>query len=414
MPQKPLSIKQAIFNRRMLICMATGFASGLPLYILIQLVPAWLRDQGIGLKEIGLFSLITFPYTWKFIWSPLMDRYSLPFLGLRRGWILITQVAVMLCVGALGLFNPTEGLQPIVFLVGAVAFFSASQDIVIDAYRRELLPDNELGLGTSIHANAYRVAGLIPGSLSLILADILPWKSVFFITALFMLVGIIMTLMIAELEHKHQPATLTDAVVKPFIEFFTRDGVRQALWILSFMFLYKLGDNLATALSTPFYLDLGFTKTQIGLVAKNAALWPAVIGGLIGGILMLRIGINRALWLFGAVQILSILGFVILAKAGAVVWVLAAVISVEYLGAGLGTAAFLAFIAKNASKSHTATQLALLTAVTAIPRTFANATTGYIVEAVGWEDFFYICTLCAIPGMLVLFKVAPWNKPVKQ
>jgi len=180
------------------------------------------------------------------------------------------------------------------------------------------------------------------------------------------------------------------------------------------MFLYKLGDNLATALSTPFYLDLGFTKTQIGLVAKNAALWPAVFGGLLGGILMLRIGINRALWLFGAVQILSILGFVILAKAGAVVWVLAAVISVEYLGAGLGTAAFLAFIAKNASKSHTATQLALLTAVTAIPRTFANATTGYIVEAVGWEDFFYICTLCAIPGMLVLFKVAPWNKPVKQ
>ena len=414
MPQNPLPLKQAIFNRRMLICMATGFASGLPLYILIQLVPAWLRDQGIGLKEIGLFSLITFPYTWKFIWSPLMDRYSLPFLGLRRGWILFTQVAVMICVAALGLFNPTEGLQPIVFLVGAVAFFSASQDIVIDAYRRELLPDNELGLGTSIHANAYRVAGLIPGSLSLILADILPWQSVFFITALFMLVGIIMTLMITELEHKHQPTTLTDAVVKPFIEFFTRDGVRQALWILSFMFLYKLGDNLATALSTPFYLDLGFTKTQIGLVAKNAALWPAVIGGLIGGILMLRIGINRALWLFGAVQIISILGFVILAKAGAVVWVLAVVISIEYLGAGLGTAAFLAFIAKNASKSHTATQLALLTAVTAIPRTFANATTGYIVEAVGWEDFFYICTLCAIPGMLVLFKVAPWNKPVTQ
>lgn len=401
---------KAIFNRRMLICIFTGFASGLPLYLLISLVPAWLRTEGVGLKEIGFFSLIGLPYTWKFLWSPLLDRFQIPILGLRRGWMLLTQLGLLGLIAILGFMDPDTQIWPIAYVCAGIALLSATQDIALDAYRRELLPDNELGLGNSIHVNAYRIAGLIPGSLSLILADQLPWELVFPITASAMLAGIIMTLSIREIPKlPDQPKTIRDAVVEPFKEFFQRQGVKQACLILAFMLLYKLGDSMATALATPFYLDMGFTNTEIGLVAKHAALWPMIVGGILGGILMIRIGINKALWLFGLVQIISILGFAVLARAGEGLWLLALVISFEYLGVGLGTAAFVAFIARTTHRAYTATQLALFTGLTAIPRTVANTTTGVIVEAVGWETFFYICTALALPGMLLLAKVAPWQ-----
>jgi len=412
------SIKQALLNRRMLICIFTGFASGMPLYLLISLVPAWLRSEGVGLKEIGFFALIGLPYTWKFFWSPLLDRYRLAipgfsqfgFAGLRRGWMLATQIGLLLSIAALGFFNPNTEIWSIAWLCLLIAFLSATQDIVLDAYRRQILPDQELGLGNSIHVNAYRIAGLVPGSLSLILADILPWQSVFMVTAAFMLIGIVMTLSIAEpkADARH-PTTLNQAIVDPFKEFFSRQGIQQACLILAFLLLYKLGDSMATALATPFYLDLGFSMTEIGWVAKNAALWPVIIGGIIGGILMLKIGINRALWLFGLVQIISILGFAVLARVGEGLWLLGLVISFEYLGVGLGTAAFVAFMARSTHPAFAATQLALFTALTAVPRTVASSFTGIIVEGVGWENFFYLCTALAIPGMLLLFKVAPWN-----
>jgi PAT family beta-lactamase induction signal transducer AmpG len=418
------SIKQALLNRRMLICIFTGFASGMPLYLLISLVPAWLRSEGVGLKEIGFFALIGLPYTWKFFWSPLLDRYRLavPGLsrlgfsaGLRRGWMLATQIGLLLSIAALGFFNPNTEIWSIAWLCLLIAFLSATQDIVLDAYRRQILPDQELGLGNSIHVNAYRIAGLVPGSLSLILADSLPWQTVFMVTAAFMLIGIVMTLSIAEpkTDARH-PTTLNQAIVDPFKEFFSRQGVRQACLILAFMLLYKLGDSMATALATPFYLDMGFSMTQIGLIAKHAALWPVIIGGIVGGILMLKIGINRALWLFGLVQIISILGFAVLARVGEGLWLLGLVISFEYLGVGLGTAAFVAFMARSTHPAFAATQLALFTALTAVPRTVASSFTGIIVEGVGWENFFYLCTLLAIPGMLLLFKVAPWNKEDSQ
>jgi PAT family beta-lactamase induction signal transducer AmpG len=403
-------LRAALFNRRMLICIFTGFSSGLPLYVLYTLLPAWLRTEGIGLKEIGLFALIGIPYTWKFIWAPTLERYVPPFLGRRRGWMLVTQVACLASIAGLGLFSPQTSIWTIAWLAATVAFFSASQDIVLDAYRRELLPDKELGLGNSIHVNAYRISGLIPGSLALILADHYAWDTVFLIVASFMLVGIIMTLVIDEVAHTTAPpATLKEAVTEPFHEFFSRHGWRSAMLVLAFMFLYKLGDSMATALSTPFYLDMGFSLTQIGIIAKNAALWPTIIGGLIGGLMMVRIGINRALWLFGLVQIISILGFVLLSVSGPSLIILALVIAFEYLGVGLGTAAFVAFIARTTSRAYVVTQFALFTALTALPRTFANAGTGWIVEQVGWTDFFILCTLLAIPGMLLLFKVAPWN-----
>ncbi|PPD57217.1 MAG: AmpG family muropeptide MFS transporter [Methylotenera sp.] len=401
-------------SKKMLICIFTGFSSGLPLYILISLLPAWLRSEGVNLKAIGLFALINLPFTWKFLWAPFFDRYIPQFglfsMGRRRGWLIISQLLLLISIPAFGAFNPTLDIWTIAYLATVVAFFSASQDIVLDAYRRELLIDNELGLGNAVHVNAYKIAGLIPGSLSLILADHMAWSSVFLITALFMLPGILMTIFVSEPALKDgRPKTLKAAVIEPFKEFMSRNGLKAAMLILAFIFFYKLGDSMATALATPFYLDMGFSKTEIGLIAKNAGLWPSVIGGLLGGVWMFKLGINRALWIFGFVQMIAILGFAYLATIGhSLVW-LGIVIGVEAFGVGLGTAAFVAYIAQTTHPLYTATQFALFTSLAAVPRTFANAATGYLVESLGWFKFFMLCFILAIPGMLLLFKVAPWN-----
>ncbi|MCC7383540.1 MAG: AmpG family muropeptide MFS transporter [Deltaproteobacteria bacterium] len=416
-PNKP-SILKALFNRRMLICIFTGFSSGMPLYLLFNLLPAWLRTEGIGLKEIGLFALIQFPYTWKFLWAPLLDRYAVPVLGRRRGWMLMTQLGLLAVIAALGGFSPKEGLDWVVGLTVLLALLSATQDIVLDAYRRELLPDEELGLGNAFFVNAYKVSTLVPGSLSLILADRLPWSQVFMITALFMIPGMIVTLSVRELPiAATAPRTLRAAVVEPFREFFGRSGVKEALVILAFVLLYKLGDSMCTALATPFYLDMGYSKTEIGLVAKNAGLWASVAGGFVGGLWMVKLGINRALWIFGVVQGVAILGFAWLAWLGPQTEIgaddlarLAFVIALEALGVGLGTAAFVAYIAKCTNPLYTATQFALLTSLMAVPRTFMSASTGFLVEALGWFPFFLLCTALAVPGMLLLVKVAPWNE----
>jgi PAT family beta-lactamase induction signal transducer AmpG len=405
------SVIEVLLNRRMLICIFLGFSSGLPLFILLNLLQAWLRSEGVDLRTLGLFALIGFPYTWKFLWAPFMDRYALPLLGRRRGWMLITQLMLLVAIGMFGTLSPKTDLIAIALITTLVAFLSASQDIVIDAYRREILPDEEQGLGTAIHVNAYKLAGLIPGSLSLILADRLPWDTVFWITALFMLPGILLTLMVDEPRTQGAPPkTLEDAVVLPFREFIRRDGFKQALLILAFIFLYKLGDSMATSLATAFYLDTGFTKTQIGLVAKNAGLWASVAGGLIGGLWMIKLGINRALWIFGAVQWVAIPGFALLTQTGPNVWALGAVIGFEAFGVGLGTAAFTAYIARTTDPRYTATQFALFTSLASVPRTFANAATGYLVAEWGWLNFFWLCTLLAAPGMLLLVKIAPWKE----
>ena len=403
---------QTFANRRMLICIFIGFSSGLPLFILINLIAAWLRSEGVDLKAIGLFALIGFPYTWKFLWAPVMDRYTVGRFGRRRGWMLVTQILLIGAIAGFGLFEPQRDLWTIAGLAALLAFFSASQDIVLDAYRREILSDDEQGLGTALHVNAYKLAGLIPGSLSLILADRIPWPTVFVITALFMLPGLVTTLLVAEPPaYGAPPKTLEEAVVLPFREFVRRSGWDQALLVLSFIFLYKLGDSMAVALATPFYLDLGFSKTDIGLIAKNAGLWLNVAGGLIGGIWLIKLGINRGLWVFGVVQTIVILGFAWLAQAGPDKVLLAIVIGAEAFGVGLGTAAFTAFIARTTDPRYTATQFALFTSLASVPRTFANAATGYIVGATGWFWFFILCTLLALPGLLLLPKVAPWNEP---
>ena len=412
---------KVLLTRKMLICIFTGFSSGLPLYLLLNLLPAWLRSEGVNLKTIGFFALVQFPYTWKFLWSPLLDRYALPILGRRRSWSLLMQIALLFCIGLLGSLSPSTDIIPVLWVAALLSLFSATQDIALDAYRRELLNEAELGLGNAVHVNAYRLAGLVPGSLSLILADWLPWSQVFWITAAFMLPGMLMILQVKEpVNALALPKTLHQAVVEPFHEFMGRAGIRGAVLVLAFIFLYKLGDSLCTALATPFYLDMGFTKTDIGLIAKHAGLWPAVTGGLLGGLWMIRLGINRALWLFGVVQLLSILGFAWLAWLGPQVVIgldqrlsLAAVIGFEALGVGLGTAAFVAFIARTTHPAYTATQFSLFTSLAAVPRTFINASAGWLVEGVGWFNFFLLCTALAIPGMLLLSRVAPWNPKEK-
>ena len=410
-PAQQRNWREILFSRRMLVCIFIGFTSGMPLYVLIQLVPAWLRSNGVDLATIGLFSLVSLPYTWKFLWSPLMDRFVPPFLGRRRGWAVLTQIALLISIGMLGMFDPVKSLGAIVGVVFAVSLFSASQDIVIDAYRRELLADDELGTGNSFFINAYRLSSLVPGSLALILSDHLPWSTVFWVTAGFMAVGILTSIVIREVSDVAlAPHTLREAVIEPFREFFSRDGWRTAVAILAFMFLYKLGDNMATALATPFYLDIGFSRTEIGAVAKVAALWSAIAGSIIGGIAMLKLSINRALWIFGFVQLVTILGYAWLSVIGHDPAALFAVVSAEYLGVGLGTVALTAYIARETSRAFTATQFALFTSFIAVPRTFANASTGFLIEWMGYTSFFLLCTAVAVPGMLMLFKVAPWNK----
>jgi PAT family beta-lactamase induction signal transducer AmpG len=398
-------------NRRMLICVFLGFSSGLPLFILLSLLQAWLSKSGLNVKVLGLFALVQFPYIWKFLWSPLMDRFHFGNLGRRRGWMAFTQLALFFAIGAIGMLDPATELPAIVAASTVIAFLSASQDIVIDAYRREILHDNEQGLGSAVHVNAYKLAGMVPGALSLILADLMAWQAVFWITAAFMLPGLICTLVTREpTVYGTPPKDLREAVVLPFREFIARDGWKGALAILGFIFFYKLGDSMATALATKFYLDLGFSMTQIGAIAKTTGLWASIAGGIVGGVWMVRLGINRGLWIFGAVQAIAILGFAWLAQVGAKPVILATVIGFEAFGVGLGTAAFVAYIAKTTDPRYSATQFALFTSLAAVPRTFINSSVGFIVAETGWSLFFVLCFVLALPGMIMLPKIAPWHE----
>ena len=409
-----MNLLASFFQKRLLVCIFCGFASGLPLYLLIQLIPAWMRSENIDLGTIGIFSMFSMPYTWKFLWAPFLDIIEPPILKIRRGWTLITQIILFVLILLIGQFSVHDHLYVIGFLCLLISFVSASQDIVLDAYRREILPDKELGLGNSYFVNAYRLSSLIPGSLALILSDLMSWNLVFLIVGSSMSIGIIGTLWMdephLEIRKQQNKISLLTSLSTIFQDFFTRFGMRQTLYISLFILLYKLGDNMATALSTPFYLDLGFSKTTIGTTVKFASLWSSIFGGFIGGAIMLRIGINKALWIFGTIQMLSILGFAHLSTVGNDQTVLFWVVSFEYLGVGLGTAAFVAFIAQKTNPLYAASQIALLTSIMGLTRSFSNATTGFLIEYFGYEQFFYLCTVLAVPGMILLLVVAPFSK----
>jgi MFS transporter, PAT family, beta-lactamase induction signal transducer AmpG len=400
------SIFRIIFSGRMLVALMMGFSSGLPLLLTITVLQAWMRDAGVDLAVIGLMALVGLPYTLKFLWAPVLDRYTLPFLGRRRGWLLIAQLALMLSIAGLGQTDP--GRYPWVVAIAAfwVTFFSASQDIVVDAYRREDLPDRELGLGSSFFINGYRVGMLLSSGGGLILADHIPFSGVYLIMAGCMLPGIATTLLAPEPDlPAGTPQTIREAVLDPLAEYFSRNG---AFWILAFILLYKIGDTMASAMTTPFYLDIGFTKTEIGTVVKLFGFWATIAGSLVGGILMIRLGIHRSLLIFGIFQAVSTAGFALLARVGCSVSLLSGVIAFENLSSGMGTAAYVAYMASITDKRFTATQYALLTSLMGVPRVLASAPTGLFAERLGWEGFFIFCTLAAIPG-LVLVRIAPWR-----
>jgi PAT family beta-lactamase induction signal transducer AmpG len=397
--------KRLFTDRNMLIVFAMGFSSGLPLLLTLSTLQAWLKSADISLAKIGLFSLVGLPYTLKFIWSPLLGR--------RRGWMVISQVGLMLGLVSLAALDPkTDGAMPFALIALVITFMSATQDIGIDAYRREVLPVESFGFGNSLAITGYRLGMLVASSGALILAGFVSWPTVYILMAAIMGLSLITTLLSPEPVITHAPPrTLKEAVIEPFKDFFSKDG---AWWILAFILLYKVGDNMATALTTPFYLELKYTTIEIGTVGKTFGIWATIVGGLIGGTAMVYIGLKRSLWIFGILQGAANLSFAWLALAvprmseTGKLASLATAISIENLTAGMGTAAFVAFMASLTNKRFTATQYALLSSLMGVPRVFIAAPTGYMVLAMGWPLFFVVCTVCSIPGLLLLFKIGKW------
>ena len=400
----------AIFSGRMLMALLMGFASGLPLLLTGSVLQAWLKDSGVDLKEIGLFALVGLPYTLKFLWAPLFDRYTVPLFGRRRGWLLLVQLALAGALLALSYATPAPGaLLPVSAAALLVAFFSASQDIVIDAYRRETLHEAELGLGSALYVNGYRVGMLLAGGGGLILADWSAFPVMYRLMAGFMFAMIVVTLYAPEPAlPEGRPRTLMDAVFLPFRDYFTREGA----WLaLAFILFYKLGDTMASAMTIPFYLDRGYTKTEIGAVVKLFGFWATIAGGTLGGVWILRMGLNRALWVFGIGQMISTLGFAVLANVPASDVALATVVALENFTAGLGTAAFVGFMAALTDRRFTATQYALLSSLMGVPRVLAAAPTGWLAASMGWSAFFTFCAAIALPGLLLVRFVTRLEKP---
>jgi PAT family beta-lactamase induction signal transducer AmpG len=401
------ALLKLILTSRMLVALVMGFSCGLPLMLTMTVLQAWMTEAGVDLTVIGLMILVGLPYTVKFLWAPFLDRFTLPFLGRRRGWLLTAQVSLMLSIVGLGFTDPANVPWMVAFAAFLVTFFSASQDIVVDAYRREDLSDEELGLGSSLYMNGYRMGMLLASGGGLILADHVPFSVVYMVMAGCLLPGVITTLLAPEpINPAGTPGSMREAVLDPLTDYFSRPN---ALWILAFILFYKIGDTMASAMTTPFYLDIGFSKTQIGAVVKLFGFWATVTGSLLGGVMMFRLGIYRALWIFGVLQAASTACFAVLARIGPSVPALSAVIGFENLSGGMGTAAYAAFMASITNKKFTATQYALLTSLMGVPRVVASAPTGFLAKTMGWEGFFIACTLIAAPGMLLLLKFAPWD-----
>jgi PAT family beta-lactamase induction signal transducer AmpG len=388
----------------MAVAFLMGFSCGVPLLLTSSVLQAWMSERQVDLSVIGLYSLVGLPYTLKFIWAPVFDRFTLPLFGRRRGWLLILQLLLILALAALGLTDPGQTPWLVALAAFFVTFFSASQDIVVDAYRREDLSDNQLGLGSSLYVNGYRVGMLLAGSGGLILADHMAFAQVYLLMAASLLVGLLTTLLCREPAlNEGIPRTFTEAVWEPFVEYFNRES---ALVLLLFILLFKIGDQMASTLTMPFYLDLGFSKTEIGTVAKLFGFWSVVAGGLIGGAILLRIGILRSLWIFGILQAVSTLGFSVLALLGDSLIGLVTVIMLEQLTGGMGTSAYVAYMASLTNKRFTATQYALLSSCMGLPRVIIAAPAGWVAEGTGWPLFFVGCTLAAVPGLLLLPRVS--------
>lgn len=392
-----------IFSARMLTAGIMGFYAGLPLLLIGSVLQAWMHDSGIDLTTIGLFALVGLPYTLKFVWAPLLDRYTINRLGRRRSWLVLAQSCLVASLVLLANTNPGLNSLAVACCALIIAFFSATQDAVIDAYRRESLADSEQGLASSFYVNGYRLGMLLASGGGLIIADHTGFASMYLLMAGIMATAIFITVIAPEpAPHSDTPKTIYEAVIHPFTEFIQR---RHAVLILLFIILYKAGDTMASHMTMPFYLETGFSNTEIAAIVKLFGFWATIAGGLIGGILILRIGIYTALWLFGILQAISTAGFVILVHFGHSMSALATVISFENISGGMGTAAFIAYMASQTDRRFSATQYALLSSLMGIPRVFIAVPTGWIAETVGWQQFFIICSLVAIPGLLLLLRL---------
>ncbi|MGI8501047.1 MAG: AmpG family muropeptide MFS transporter [Hassallia sp.] len=404
---------QIFGSRKMAALLLLGFSSGLPLLLIGNTLKAWMTVEKVDLAAIGWFSLAALPYSLKFLWAPFVDRFSLPFLGRRRGWLLLTQIALIIAIALMGFQQPKQALQFVAINAIIIAFISATQDIASDAYRTDVLTPLEMGAGAAVFILGYRIALLIAGALALILADSLPWSSVYLIMAGTMAIGIFATLFAPEPKEISPPASLVDAVILPFGEFFQRKGVMRGLLILLFITLYKLGDALLSNMTTPFLLQTGFTKTDIGAIQVGMGLFATIIGALAGGSILSRIGINRSLWVFGILQAVSNLAYFFLAYVGKNYQAMVLAINIEQFCGGLGTAAFVAFLMSLCNQRFSATQYALLSSLMAVSRDILSAPGGAIAAVTGWSTFFLITIVAAVPGLLLLPVFAPWNSPIE-
>lgn len=394
------AILRALKQKPMLVTLLLGFSSGLPYLLASKTLQTWMSYTGGTTEVVSMMTLVGVPYSIKFLWSPLMDRYTLSKLGRRRSWLLATQLGLLILIAALSFLNPVQNIFMASILALGISFFSASQDIVIDAFRREILKDYELGLGSSLYSMGYRISNWTTGGLALILTKFITWNQVYLIMAAGMLIGIGITLWSEEPQAgEHTPQTLRDAVVLPLKEFFGRPS---ALLFLIFILLYKIGDGMAGNVLPKFYQELGFTAAEVGMIAKTFGIASVIVGTFVGGALLLRLRIGQALFIFGVLQAVSTLSFVALDMAGHNLIVFAGVIFFEDFSSGMGSAAFMAYMAMLTNKNFTATQYALLTSLMAIPSRVISAWAGHIVTALGWEMFFIFCALLALPGLLLI------------
>ena len=398
---------------KMAILLLLGFSSGLPFYLTSKTLQGWMTTAHVDLATIGFFSLVTLPYSLKFVWAPVMDRYIPPFLGRRRGWVLITQILLLLAIAAMSLHDPVRGLRMLAINAIAIAFFSASQDISLDAYRTDVLESREMGAGAAVFVLGYRIAMITTGALAFYLADRITWPTVYLILSTLMVVGIATTFFAPEpVLSDAPPKTLVEAVVLPFADFFQRVGVGRAVFVLLFIVLYKYSDSLAGSMTTPFLLKTGFSQSEVGAVFLGVGVIATIAGVVAGGAVIGKLGINKSLWIFVVFQGLSNLTYYGLSLAGKDHAFMVAAIITENFGLGLVTAAMTAYLMSMCNKRFTATQFALLSSLMAASRDILVAPAGKLAEAVGWPGFFLVTVVMAIPPLLLLPFIAPWSRDV--
>ncbi len=407
------SLLQVFQSRKMMALLFLGFSSGLPLYLAGKApLQAWLTQEGLSIEAVAAVSLFSLPYSLKFLWSPFLDRFIPPFLGRRRGWLVITQVALILAIAAMALQHPRQALQLLGLNALLIAFFSATQDILADAYRTDVLAAPEVGAGASMFLLGYRVAILITGSLSLALADHLPWPIVYLLMAILMGIGLVTSFLAPEpILHDRPPQTLADAVKLPFIDFFQRKGTLQGILILLFIILYRLGDSLVKNITTPFLLEEGglhFSQTDIAFPGALGII-ATIVGTLAGGAVITKIGVNRSLWIFAILQLTGNLFYFALALVGKNYGLMLAAINLESFFAGMESAAFVAFLMSLCNHRFSATQYALLSSLVAFSRDILVAPSGKWVAFMGWPMFFLMTAVVSLPGLALLRFFAPWH-----